>query len=463
MFWIIMGVLMFVLLQKKFQYHFYYIEQNQMFLFSEAYFKQKIFAVGGFSSWISEFLVQFFILPNVGALVVSVLLIGIGVGVKYLISRIAPSNILIALLPSLALLPMHFDFNYSLQGTVAYLMMVLALCLYVRITNMGLRMLTGVVLVPIVYVLSGSIIILMAVMLCLYECFRKTPKGYYMLFFLVEACILGLVSVYHLWVVDFRVAFTPSMYYHPMLHPEFVSFYSWIALPAIVLLTYSFRHSTLLSSWRKYRVAGYGIQLLLFSFFLYIGMKTYSNVNILKLQELDYYTRTSQWNKTIEECSKGMGNLIFQNHYHLALAHKGELSSKVLLSNGAGGESLIVPWNKSDNISTLLSDVCFSMGAVAMAQEMAFESYHSWSSNSRWFVFSSRRMDGLYTHPYIAHIDENGEIGKPFVLPQEEACFYSSFMQSFNIPEFVTSEVETLDYQFVRKVNQDKGIDIKFE
>jgi len=119
-----------------------------------------------------------------------------------------------------------------------------------------------------------------------------------------------------------------------------------------------------------------------------------------------------------------------------------------------------------DSIDSDLHMIDLSSGTSRTLSEINsedVESYHSWSSNSRWFVFSSRRMDGLYTHPYIAHIDENGEIGKPFVLPQEEACFYSSFMQSFNIPEFVTSEVETLDYQFVRKVNQDKGIDIKFE
>ena len=33
------------------------------------------------------------------------------------------------------------------------------------------------------------------------------------------------------------------------------------------------------------------------------------------------------------------------------------------------------------------------------------ESYHSWSSNGRWVVFSSRRYDGNYTRPYIAYID----------------------------------------------------------
>jgi Tol biopolymer transport system component len=48
------------------------------------------------------------------------------------------------------------------------------------------------------------------------------------------------------------------------------------------------------------------------------------------------------------------------------------------------------------------------------------ESYHNWSSNSRWFVFSSRRIDGLYTRPFIANIDANGKIGKPFLLPQKD-------------------------------------------
>ena len=70
------------------------------------------------------------------------------------------------------------------------------------------------------------------------------------------------------------------------------------------------------------------------------------------------------------------------------------------------------------------------------------ESYHSWSSNGRWLVFSSRRIDGLYTHPYLIHIDAEGKAEKPFIIPQKDATFYSSFMQSFNIPELVKGSVE---------------------
>jgi hypothetical protein len=70
------------------------------------------------------------------------------------------------------------------------------------------------------------------------------------------------------------------------------------------------------------------------------------------------------------------------------------------------------------------------------------ESYHSWSGNSRWFVFSSRRIDGLYTRPYIASIDESGRVSKPFLLPQKDPALYESSFYSFNIPEFVSGPVQ---------------------
>jgi hypothetical protein len=78
------------------------------------------------------------------------------------------------------------------------------------------------------------------------------------------------------------------------------------------------------------------------------------------------------------------------------------------------------------------------------------ESYHNWSSNSRWFVFGSRRIDGLYTRPYIASIDEDGNIGKPFLLPQKNPESYNASLYSYNIPEFVTKPVE-LDVNDIEK------------
>jgi hypothetical protein len=70
------------------------------------------------------------------------------------------------------------------------------------------------------------------------------------------------------------------------------------------------------------------------------------------------------------------------------------------------------------------------------------DSYHSWSSNGKWLIFSSRRGDGLTTRPYISYMDESGKSSKPFILPQEDPAFYRHFLKSFNIPEFSTFEID---------------------
>ncbi|MHC4394373.1 MAG: TolB family protein [Planctomycetota bacterium] len=69
------------------------------------------------------------------------------------------------------------------------------------------------------------------------------------------------------------------------------------------------------------------------------------------------------------------------------------------------------------------------------------ESWHCWSSNGRWIVFSSKKGDGLFIRPYFSYIDENGKASKPFVLPQKNPAFYDSFFKLFQIPELIKSPI----------------------
>lgn len=75
------------------------------------------------------------------------------------------------------------------------------------------------------------------------------------------------------------------------------------------------------------------------------------------------------------------------------------------------------------------------------------ESYHSWSSNGRWILFSSRRLDGRYTRLYIAAVDKDGNFGKPFLLPQENPEQNVLRLKSYNIPEFIEGEVKLNRWQ----------------
>ncbi len=69
------------------------------------------------------------------------------------------------------------------------------------------------------------------------------------------------------------------------------------------------------------------------------------------------------------------------------------------------------------------------------------ESWHSFSSNSRWIVFSSKRQGGLFTRPFISYLDGSGEAHKAFVLPQARPSYYESCCQVYSAPELIAGAV----------------------
>ena len=378
-FWLVVFGALFAFLQTRFEYHFYYIEQSQLFLFSEAYIRNKLVLPGGFSMLVAEFFVQFFIRPYVGALVTAALLTGVGICTAGIVKRIAPVSGLFILyvLPMLALLFMHFDFNYRVQGTVCYLMMTALLCGYIRIRNDLFRLVAGCVLVPVLFWLAGSIAVLFAGMICLFEGLRKTPKWYISLIGVAEVLLLGVGTVYFSLMGEYRWVFGPDLYYHYTLHPKEIIYYSWICLPLVFLVAFFVRNKNSLSGKKLFAGISCIAQLAMIAAVLWWGMPKYSDAKTLKLKKLDYFARTEQWDKTIEECKGKLTNFLYMCHLNMALANKGELSDKMFNFDQRGPQGLLVQWNKSENISCMLSDIYFTMGATASSQEMAFEGYVS--------------------------------------------------------------------------------------
>ena len=84
------------------------------------------------------------------------------------------------------------------------------------------------------------------------------------------------------------------------------------------------------------------------------------------------------------------------------------------------------------------------------------ESFHNWSTNSRWIVLSSRRDDGLFTRPYFCHVDAKGNVSKAFMLPQRNPRrFYRERFLSFNVPEFIIGPTRFDSHQASRIINNE--------
>ena len=97
---------------------------------------------------------------------------------------------------------------------------------------------------------------------------------------------------------------------------------------------------------------------------------------------------------------------------------------------------------------------------LTQANSRRADSYHNWSGNSHWIVFTSRRGDGLYSRLYIAHVDDNGKASKPFLLPQRHPWKYEcGSIYSFNTPDFTHTPVQFDAYRARQEIMSDKRIE----
>lgn len=120
-------------------------------------------------------------------------------------------------------------------------------------------------------------------------------------------------------------------------------------------------------------------------------------------------------------------------------------------------------WHKDADLYTINLGTA-KVYAMDNANSDNVESYHSWSSNSKWMVFSSRREDGLYTRLYISYIDQEGKAHKAFMLPQHNPKkYYQDLLLSYNIPEFIKDKVNVSKSQIERMLKKEAGYPISYK
>ena len=90
------------------------------------------------------------------------------------------------------------------------------------------------------------------------------------------------------------------------------------------------------------------------------------------------------------------------------------------------------------------------------------DSYHSWSGNSHWLVYSSRRVDGVTTRPYFTYIDDEGVAHKPFLLPQKNPKkYYQDLLMAYNVPEFIEGKVQLDKHAVLVTMRDTKGTQVQ--
>ena len=113
--------------------------------------------------------------------------------------------------------------------------------------------------------------------------------------------------------------------------------------------------------------------------------------------------------------------------------------------------------SSSDLYMLNLTSGAYTKLSVNTAQS---ESWHSWSTNGRWIIFSSRRQGGHFTRLFISHVSADGKVGRPFILPQKDPAYYDSLLETYNVPEFITGPVTVSRRALVNAARRPPTIDV---
>jgi len=176
-FWLVTGIAVFLFLQHYFEFHFYYVEQLQLFLYHRAFLSDLLFSFGGLSELISRWLLQFFIHPKMGALITTPCCLPSPSLWTALQKRSTRRYRLFSSLSWVAffIFFLHLNHNYYIAGTVAYILALAAFLFYLYIQRPIANLIVSTLFTLLLFWWAGPAAFLFAVTVTLWQ-FLTTRK-----------------------------------------------------------------------------------------------------------------------------------------------------------------------------------------------------------------------------------------------------------------------------------------------
>ncbi len=368
------ALLLGVQLQAEQAYMFFYRESQQLLFLDWSYISEVLLQFGGVGIFVSQFLVQFFIHPVVGAATTAVI-VGVSVWMLWLTMRKINDNV--ALLP-LLFVPSLFVVMYiatsyhHYTGLVAIMFMAIALWGYslCREQSYKVRVGIGSAITLVLYLLVGSIGMLFAVCALLFDVMLKREKWYLGAIYAAIACVAGSYLVHTGDIIDYEFAYTPKFYNEfyvemtPFLHM------AWVAMVAVMAVIYAAGLIKRMSLWIN-GALGAILCIAVAGWYLQRHEKEVS-AGLYSYMELYHHMVTENWDGILSTPNVSMQNALNANFVNFALSKKGELLDKLFLYPQINASSLL-----NENFGTFVeehsvySEIYYHLGIVSQTLELS--------------------------------------------------------------------------------------------
>lgn len=354
------------------EYRFYNIAVNELFLYDWSYIWGELARTGGLATLIASFLSQFMHIPVAGPLIVTVIYVLVGWLFAMMLERQTGKTFLkgLAFLPVVWLFLCLDNDYYRLQGHCAYLMAAAAFYMYISIPEQWqkYRYALGLVLIPALYHLAGSVTVLLAVCLLSWELIRYGLKGTAALAYPAMLLLTAFLYVNASMADSWKHALTPYMYYD--WHSTFAfPLTAWVLPPVIMWMVWLLvQKSRMLRDFRWCTAATF-ISCIIIAVTLYDTVHSRSYYRLIQQQQ---WAAEGDWDRIIETADRRQPNFLI-SYLNLALAQKGQLTQKLGYYNPQPVSKVMFPTHNLKTGLTLQSTVYLSWGYVSAARQAAFD------------------------------------------------------------------------------------------
>lgn len=396
---LVVGVLVFLFWNYRYPFALAYQEQLQLFLFDGDYLLERLSEPGGLARYVAEFLVQFYNGIAIGATIIAVLYM--------LIQRLTwrlmkvKSHYILSFIPVAMLWFAMGDESVMLTYAVALVMALAVMIAWTKLApqNKVGKVVSVVVMIPILYWLIGPIVLMVAVWMM--------PLS------VIYAFALMLLSAHYLPFPMMRVMLGISYYRFPVTLP-----YVLMAIPVVVLLL----------GWLAKRLPEpktwvQDAEALLLAVLVVVPQQLGFDAKKYELMEYDYLVRIGDWNSIIAKAEAQTPDLPMSvSATNLALAMTNQLGDKAYNFYQRGSEGLLPMFERNFATTQLTGEIYYNLGLVNTAQRLAFEAMEAIPNYNK----SARVVKRLAETNMI-----NGEykVAEKYLRMLEKTVFYRPWAQ----------------------------------
>ena len=343
---VLVGIGIFLFWYVAYPHALSYQEQYQLFQWTGDYFRERVSLPGGFADWLGEFIVQFYYVEWLGALLLALLFVAF--------------IQLAGWIPAALLLWLLGDPSVLLGYAVA---VMIAVGVY-KLNNLDGRkgLLIDIVVLPIVYWLSGSLAWVYVVL----RFVRLRLIGWPLPLYLLTLQLLAFRFLLLQWTL--QMVFLPEQYYRtPMMMPSLM----WI-IPVVTIIVLALPSLVKSVKWLL------PVQIAVAVVLGYIGISKGYDKEMYELICQDYLIRNERWDEVIDRAKVYQVRTPFSSVcVNLALSQKRELADRMFEFYQSGEDALIMP--RIRDLTSMLpsAEAFWRLGMVNSALRYFFDTQES--------------------------------------------------------------------------------------